>query len=127
MTPWRYKHREMPAKITIFLDEPTGTINPNLYGHFAEHLGSCVNGGLWVGEDSPIPNTAGLRDDVIEVFHRIAPPSSAGPAGASPTTTTGATASARGASGPSRCARGPENGRGPVARVAGTEQAVIRV
>jgi alpha-N-arabinofuranosidase len=64
----------MPAKITILPDEPVATINPNLYGHFAEHLGSCVNGGLWVGEDSPIANTAGLRDDVIEAFRRISPP-----------------------------------------------------
>jgi alpha-N-arabinofuranosidase len=64
----------MPAKITILPDEPIATINPNLYGHFAEHLGSCVTGGVWVGEDSPIPNTAGLRDDLIEAFRRINPP-----------------------------------------------------
>ena len=64
----------MPARITILLDEPIGTISPNLYGHFAEHLGGCINEGVWVGEDSKIPNTGGLRDDIIEAFRRIAPP-----------------------------------------------------
>ena len=33
-----------------------GTINKNIYGHFAEHLGRCIYGGLYVGEDSEIPN-----------------------------------------------------------------------
>ena len=65
----------MPAaRISILPDEPIGLINPNLYGHFAEHLGTCVNGGVWVGEDSAIPNTAGLRDDLVEAFRRIRPP-----------------------------------------------------
>jgi alpha-N-arabinofuranosidase len=64
----------MPAKITILPNEPIATINPNLYGHFAEHLGCCINDGVWVGEDSPIPNTAGLRDDILDAFRKIAPP-----------------------------------------------------
>jgi alpha-N-arabinofuranosidase len=64
----------MPARITILLDEPISTVSPNLYGHFAEHLGCCINEGVWVGEDSKIPNTGGLRDDIIEAFRRIAPP-----------------------------------------------------
>src|SRR4051812_4920269 len=63
----------MSAKITILPHETIGTINPNLYGHFAEHLGGCVNEGIWVGEDSPIPNTAGLRNDILEAFRRISP------------------------------------------------------
>ena len=33
-----------------------GTINKNIYGHFSEHLGRCIYQGLYVGEDSPIPN-----------------------------------------------------------------------
>jgi alpha-N-arabinofuranosidase len=64
----------MPARITILPDEPLATISPNLYGHFAEHLGSCVNDGIWVGENSPIPNTAGLRNDLLEAFRKINPP-----------------------------------------------------
>ena len=62
------------AKITVHLNEPLGTIAPELYGHFAEHLGGCVDGGLWVGEDSPIPNFAGLRADVIEALRKLNPP-----------------------------------------------------
>ena len=45
------------ARITIHPADQIGTIHPNVYGHFAEHLGGCIYGGIWVGEDSPIPNT----------------------------------------------------------------------
>jgi alpha-N-arabinofuranosidase len=62
------------AKITISLDEPIGTINPNLYGHFAEHLGNLVYDGIWVGEDSPIPNAGGIRLDVVNALKRVKPP-----------------------------------------------------
>ena len=62
------------AKITVHLDQPIGTIRPELYGHFAEHLGGCVDGGLWVGVDSPIPNHAGLRADAIEALRKLKPP-----------------------------------------------------
>src|SRR5690606_38591436 len=50
------------------------TINPNIYGHFAEHLGACIYDGIWVGEDSSIPNTRGIRNDVITAMKKIAPP-----------------------------------------------------
>ena len=62
------------AKITVHPDQPIATIRPELYGHFAEHLGGCVDGGLWVGEDSPIPNYAGLRADAIEALRKLNPP-----------------------------------------------------
>jgi alpha-N-arabinofuranosidase len=62
------------ARITVHLDQPIGTIRPELYGHFAEHLGGCVDGGLWVGEDSTIPNFGGLRADAIEVLRKLNPP-----------------------------------------------------
>lgn len=63
------------AKIIVHLNEPPGPlIRPELYGHFAEHLGECVYGGLWVGEDSEIPNYGGLRADVIEALRRLKPP-----------------------------------------------------
>lgn len=42
-----------------------GHINPEIYGHFSEHLGRCIYEGLFVGEDSPIPNTNGMRNDVV--------------------------------------------------------------
>ena len=63
------------ATITVHLDEPPGpVIRPELYGQFAEHLGSCVYGGLWVGEDSPIDNHGGLRADAIEALRRLRVP-----------------------------------------------------
>jgi len=55
-------------------DTPGGTIHKNIYGHFAEHLGRCVYEGFWVGEGSEIPNTRGLRNDVVDALKRIAPP-----------------------------------------------------
>lgn len=48
-----------------------GTINRNIYGHFAEHLGRCIYEGIWVGEDSPIPNTKGLRNDVVAALKAL--------------------------------------------------------
>jgi alpha-N-arabinofuranosidase len=57
--------------ITVKLDQILGTINPNIYGHFIEHLGRCIYPGIWVGEGSRIPHVQGLRKDVIEALKRI--------------------------------------------------------
>ncbi|MDE6529837.1 MAG: alpha-N-arabinofuranosidase, partial [Lachnospiraceae bacterium] len=48
-----------------------GTIHKDIYGHFAEHLGHCVYGGLFVGNDSPVPNTNGMRNDVVNALKEI--------------------------------------------------------
>lgn len=48
-----------------------GLINRNIYGHFSEHLGRCIYEGLWVGEDSPIPNTDGIRNDVLTALQKL--------------------------------------------------------
>ena len=61
------------ARITVCLQEPIATINPNLYGHFAEHLGACIYEGAWVGENSSIPNDGGIRRDVVEALKNIRP------------------------------------------------------
>ena len=47
------------------------TISKEIYGQFAEHLGSCIYGGLWVGKDSRIPNTQGYRNDVLQALRDI--------------------------------------------------------
>ncbi|WP_373293964.1 alpha-N-arabinofuranosidase [Paenibacillus albidus] len=52
-------------------DLPKGVINRNIYGHFAEHLGRCIYEGLWVGEDSEIPNTDGIRNDVLAALKQL--------------------------------------------------------
>ena len=49
-------------------------INREIYGHFSEHLGRCIYNGMFVGEDSSIPNTDGVRNDVIEAFKEIQMP-----------------------------------------------------
>jgi alpha-N-arabinofuranosidase len=46
-------------------DQDGGKISRHIYGHFTEHLGRCIYDGLWVGEDSKVPNTRGIRNDVI--------------------------------------------------------------
>lgn len=49
-------------------------IEPEIYGHFSEHLGRCIYNGIYVGENSSIPNINGARKDVIEAFKKIKMP-----------------------------------------------------
>ena len=58
-------------RIIINGSRSKGTINRNIYGHFAEHLGRCIYGGLYVGEDSPIPNINGMRTDVVSALKAL--------------------------------------------------------
>ena len=60
-------------QLTVHSNEKIGTISPLLYGHFAEHIGGVIYGGLWVGKDSDIPNIHGFRLDLIEKLKRISP------------------------------------------------------
>ncbi|MDR9824108.1 alpha-N-arabinofuranosidase, partial [Vibrio sp. FNV 38] len=59
------------AKITIDRNRSSGTISRYIYGHFSEHLGHCIYGGIFVGEDSPIPNINGIRTDAVEAMKAI--------------------------------------------------------
>ena len=61
-------------KMTVDIENRISRINKEIYGHFAEHLGRCVYGGIYVGEDSPIPNIRGYRKDVIEALKAIKVP-----------------------------------------------------
>jgi len=56
------------ASIVLQPSEQPTIINPNIYGQFAEHLGNCIYGGIWVGENSSIPNTHGYRNDVLQAL-----------------------------------------------------------
>lgn len=60
--------------VNIHDTEGTQIINKEIYGQFAEHLGTCIYGGLWVGEDSKIPNTQGYRNDVLEALKKLKVP-----------------------------------------------------
>ncbi|HEY8460063.1 MAG TPA: alpha-L-arabinofuranosidase C-terminal domain-containing protein [Blastocatellia bacterium] len=63
--------RMADARIEILLDEPIGGIAPEIYGHFVEHLGGVVYDGIWVGEDSKIPNIGGIRLAIVEAMKKI--------------------------------------------------------
>lgn len=60
--------------MTVRADEGTQVIPKEIYGHFAEHLGRCIYGGIWVGEDSSIPNVNGYRKDVLEALQALKVP-----------------------------------------------------
>ena len=59
------------ATLVVRADQTGAVINKNIYGQFAEHLGRLIYEGLWVGEDSPIPNTRGLRNDVVAALKEL--------------------------------------------------------
>lgn len=57
-------------KVTV-INKKGPKISKYIYGHFAEHLGRCIYGGIYVGEDSEIPNVNGMRQDVVEALKNI--------------------------------------------------------
>ena len=59
------------AKLVINENKTEGHINPEIYGHFSEHLGRCIYEGLYVKEDSGIPNVNGMRTDVVEALKEM--------------------------------------------------------
>ena len=59
------------VKATVHADQAGAKINKEIYGQFSEHLGSCIYGGLWVGEESQIPNINGYRKDVFEALKAL--------------------------------------------------------
>ena len=78
----------------IDVSQPGAKIDRNIFGQFAEHLGHGVYEGIWVGPDSSIPNTRGIRNDVVAALKAIRFPMFAGRVAASLMNTTGAKASA---------------------------------
>lgn len=71
----------LAATAVVHGDRDGGTIRRHLYGHFAEHLGRCIYDGLWVGTDSSIPNTGGVRNDVLEALKKLKIPNLRWPGG----------------------------------------------
>lgn len=59
------------TKLVINPSKKQSKINKEIYGHFSEHLGRCIYEGIYVGEDSPIPNKNGMRTDVVEALKHI--------------------------------------------------------
>jgi len=65
---------EIVASATIDTEAAGTRIAPEIYGQFAEHLGTGIEGGIWVGENSPIPNIEGYRSDVLAALRRLRVP-----------------------------------------------------
>ena len=59
------------AYIFVNVNRSVGTINPNIYGQFSEHLGRCIYQGIYVGQASDIPNTNGMRNDVVSALKAL--------------------------------------------------------
>ncbi len=62
------------STVEVFVDEPMGTISRNIYGHFTEHIGGVIYDGVWVGEDSKIPNVNGIRKALVAALKQIKAP-----------------------------------------------------
>jgi alpha-N-arabinofuranosidase len=68
-------------QLTLRADQGTEKINKHIYGHFAEHLGRCIYGGFYVGDNSKIPNTNGIRNDVADALKKLQIPNLRWPGG----------------------------------------------
>jgi len=66
--------RATDSRIEVLIEESIGTIEPNIYGHFVEHLGAVVYDGIWVGEKSRVPNIGGIRTAIVDALKRIKAP-----------------------------------------------------
>ena len=69
------------TKLSIMDNGNGPTISKNIYGHFAEHLGHCIYGGFYVGENSTVPNTSGVRNDIIDALKELKIPNLRWPGG----------------------------------------------
>ncbi|HSP63610.1 MAG TPA: alpha-L-arabinofuranosidase C-terminal domain-containing protein [Pyrinomonadaceae bacterium] len=69
------------VKLSIDVSRTGAKIDRNIFGQFAEHLGHGIYDGIWVGPDSPIPNTRGIRNDVVAALRAIKVPNVRWPGG----------------------------------------------
>ena len=59
---------QQKAEVIVNTDLGKHQISKHIYGHFSEHLGRCIYYGLWVGENSHVPNVGGVRKDIIDAL-----------------------------------------------------------
>ncbi len=69
------------VELSVDLSNPGAKIDRNIFGQFAEHLGHGISDGIWVGLDSTIPNTRGIRNDVVTALKAIRVPNVRWPGG----------------------------------------------
>lgn len=70
-----------PIAVSVDASQPGAKVDRHLFGQFAEHLGKGIYEGVWVGPDSPIPNTRGIRNDVVAALKAIKVPNVRWPGG----------------------------------------------
>jgi alpha-N-arabinofuranosidase len=72
---------QQTARLSIDASKAGAKIDRNLFGQFAENLGHGLYEGIWVGPDSPIPNTRGIRKDVVTALQALKAPNVRWPGG----------------------------------------------
>jgi alpha-N-arabinofuranosidase len=72
--PNLFKDSTVIRRVVVHPDAEIGIIKPEFHGHFAEHLGSCVYGGLWVGKNSKVPNVNGHRKLAVDYLRDLGVP-----------------------------------------------------
>ena len=73
--------RAAEGRVEVLIDEPIGEILHEIHGHSVEHLGGVVCDGIWVGENSRVPNVGGIRKDIIDHMQQLKAPVVRWPAG----------------------------------------------
>ncbi|MGH9378731.1 MAG: hypothetical protein ACRD1I_08025, partial [Terriglobia bacterium] len=63
-----------PQRVVVRTDDTIGAVSPLFHGQFSEHLGSCVYGGMWVGQNSSIPNINGYRKLTVQYLKELGVP-----------------------------------------------------
>jgi alpha-N-arabinofuranosidase len=77
-TQWLYGQNQLVLNADLGKDK----INKHIYGHFSEHLGRCIYGGFYVGENNArIPHTNGVRNDVVDALKKLKIPNLRWPGG----------------------------------------------
>lgn len=66
--------KSIDSQVEVLIDEPIGLIDPNLHGHFVEHIGGVIYDGVWVGEDSKVPNMGGIRKQLVDSLLKLNAP-----------------------------------------------------
>jgi alpha-N-arabinofuranosidase len=73
-SPLAAQTADTPAQVTVHGDQPAPKFDRRMFGQFAEHLGTGIYGGIWVGKNSKVPNVNGYRRDVIDALKAIRVP-----------------------------------------------------
>src|SRR5215467_2513695 len=69
------------VELSVDTTKAGAKINRNIFGQFAEHLGHGIYEGIWVGTDSKIPGTRGIRNDVVTALKALKVPNVRWPGG----------------------------------------------